>query len=454
MREHLREVDARIEEIEKENRGAALKGDALHEVIALRKEREETERVLAELGLRKRRIQAIHREQRAQNLEGPIRAADPVAARDLTSRQTDALRVVESLHQDGLRDRAAERLDYCIREDSTGQESDRISALGDSNYKSAFVKIIGYGGPQAINLMLSDKEREAFFRVQERALVTAGNVAVPIQLDPSVVPSSSSVFNPIRDISRVETVTSNEWKGVVSAGVSAAYVAEGTESTDDSPTLSQPSIKPQRAQAFVPFSIEIGQDWGALADELAVMFGEAKDKLEAEKFIKGLGDSSNEPEGLLVGGTAFVETAASSVLAIGDVYACKQALGPRWQPRAVWVGHGTTFDRVKRFTGPGSTESSIWNDQDPQILRRAAFEASEMPSSGSGTALTGGATVLTYGDFANFLIADRWGSTIEILPHLLGSNRRPTGQRGAYFYWRSSSKVLAQQAFKSVKVKA
>ncbi len=43
-----------------------------------------------------------------------------------------------------------------------------------------------------------------------------------------------------------------------------------------------------------------------------------------------------------------------------------------------------------------------------------------------------GAKPLIVGDFASFLIVDRLGMSIELIPHLFGANRRPTGQRGLY----------------------
>ncbi|WP_176738517.1 hypothetical protein [Micromonospora pallida] len=38
--------------------------------------------------------------------------------------------------------------------------------------------------------------------------------------------------------------------------------------------------------------------------------------------------------------------------------------------------------------------------------------------------------VLAYGDFFNFVIVDRIGTTIELIPNLMGANARPTGRRG------------------------
>ncbi len=59
------------------------------------------------------------------------------------------------------------------------------------------------------------------------------------------------------------------------------------------------------------------------------------------------------------------------------------------------------------------------------------------------TALTAGTTQLLYGDFrAAFTIADRLGMTAEIVSHLFGASRRPTGERGLFAYWRSGSKTV------------
>ena len=69
-----------------------------------------------------------------------------------------------------------------------------------------------------------------------------------------------------------------------------------------------------------------------------------------------------------------------------------------------------------------------------------------------------GSTVATLGDFSYFAIVDRVGLNIEFIPHLFGgSNRYPTGQRGLYMYWRTSSQVLspslgANSAFVSLKL--
>jgi HK97 family phage major capsid protein len=66
---------------------------------------------------------------------------------------------------------------------------------------------------------------------------------------------------------------------------------------------------------------------------------------------------------------------------------------------------------------------------------------------------TTGSRVLVLGDFQNYLIADRIGATIELVPHLFGAtNRFPSGQRGLYFYWRTGTVVTVANGFRYLEV--
>jgi HK97 family phage major capsid protein len=56
---------------------------------------------------------------------------------------------------------------------------------------------------------------------------------------------------------------------------------------------------------------------------------------------------------------------------------------------------------------------------------------------------------LLYGDFrAAFTIGDRLGMTAEIVDHLMGATRRPTGERGLFCYWRTGSKTVVPEALR------
>ncbi len=79
-------------------------------------------------------------------------------------------------------------------------------------------------------------------------------------------------------------------------------------------------------------------------------------------------------------------------------------------------------------------EPFLFNDANAEILRRPSHENSKHPS-----ALTSGSAILTIGDFSRFLIGDRIGMQVELVPHLFATaNNRPSGQRGLYSYWMNA----------------
>ena len=82
--------------------------------------------------------------------------------------------------------------------------------------------------------------------------------------------------------------------------------------------------------------------------------------------------------------------------------------------------------------------------RDGNLLARPALEWTTM-----ATASSTGTKWALYGDFrAGFTIADRIGMTVEIVPHLFGATRRPTGERGVFAYWRTGSKVVVPEALR------
>ena len=204
-------------------------------------------------------------------------------------------------------------------------------------------------------------------------------------------------------------------------------------------------------QSFVPFSIEAGQDWQSLEAELARLFADSKNVLEATQFLTGSG--SNAPGGILnIGGTGGLTTTqrtltnAVATYAVGDPWLLKGAIPPRFLTTATFAAAPAIWDKTYRFVAQGSTTEPRGfadGDRGGDFLGRPKIEWSTM-----ATTTTTGSRIMLVGDFLNFVIVDRIGATIELVPLLFGaSNRFPTGQRGAYFYARVGSGVLNQCAF-------
>jgi HK97 family phage major capsid protein len=77
------------------------------------------------------------------------------------------------------------------------------------------------------------------------------------------------------------------------------------------------------------------------------------------------------------------------------------------------------------------------------MLARPIAEWSTM---NAGTAV--GQKLAIYGDYQSYLIAERLGMTVEVVPHVLGSNRRPIGARGLYAYGRTGGSAIVPNAFR------
>jgi HK97 family phage major capsid protein len=371
--------------------------------------------------------------------------------RDVLDRVTSrALSLVNSQHaRQRLTDDAAVRLERLIRRDRTGETARYVQVAADDAYERAFAKILG--DPRYAHLQLTDRERDA---VSLAAAIDTGGTpggvgyVLPLTIDPTVNVTNDGALNPLRGISRTVTVVGNTWQGINSDGVTAAYEPELTEVGDSTPAFEAPSAKLEKAQAYIEFSIEVAEDWPQASAELGKLLADAKDRLEAEKFLTGTG--TDEPLGLLTSldaaGPPVVQD--SNGISADAVYDLRGDLGSRYQPRAGWLGHPVAFDQIRRLAGPGSEEPPLLTSDAPlQVLRRAAYEASAMPN--PVTAVSGD-IVMVYGDFSQLLLLDKLGLRVELIPHVLGANRRPIAARALYAYWRSTSLVLNANAFRAL----
>jgi len=386
---------------------------------------------------------------------------DPVARRSEARSEEDesrlkvedASRAIEgasfpnNVHDDRTRASVERANRRGIDEGASHGMAEIILATGSPAYRRAFAKVARG------SMLLTAQEQYAL----ERAAFTLGTTGMPVvwTLDPTVIRTSNYVINPLRAISRVETITgTNEWRGVTSGAVVAARSAEANEASDNTPTLTQPAVKVERVQAFVPFSREVDQDWGAVQTEMAGLFAEAKDIEEATAFLTGNGTTPN-PEGILGGGagalttTQRVQHGTTGVFAEADLLALQNALPPRARSgMSVFLSSLTHYNRIRALDTSGG--NALWVQlQDglpPYLLGMRAYELSTMTATLTGA---GNKTMLV-GDFSKgFLIVDRIGMEVELIPHLFGAtNRYPTGQRGLWAMWRNSCKTLDPNRFR------
>jgi HK97 family phage major capsid protein len=313
-----------------------------------------------------------------------------------------------------------------------------IIATGSPAYSRAFGKAIAGMGNY-----LTPSERAAIATV---GTTTTGGYAVPFTLDPTVILTSDGALNPLPGIARNEQTVGNTWKGLASAGVTASYGTEAVAVTDGAPTFTQPEVTTRKAKALIEFSIESDQDWPRLQSEMARLLQDAKDTLEAEKFVNGTG--TNEPEGVLYGiaSTYNVGTTGDG-FDTADLRVLTTRLGDRWEPRASWLAHRAVYTEAERLdhaAGVSSDYRPLAAGEPRALLGYPRYNTSAMESEFA----TATNRVAIFGDFGQFLIVTKIGLTVELIPHLVNGDGNPTGERGLFAYWRNSSVVLVDSAFR------
>jgi HK97 family phage major capsid protein len=367
----------------------------------------------------------------------------------------NALRAIERGTFPGSADRehaqgSVERL-LARADDRHATLSQRILATGSDLYMRAWSKWVATLGTDS----LSTEERGALQRIRNSLAVGTGadgGFAVPIQLDPTVLLTSDGAISPLRAISRSVQIIGKEYDLVTSQGVSVSRSAESSAMADNSPTLAQPTIKAERLTGFIPFSVEIEQDWNALQSEMMMMLTDAKDVEECVSFTLGDGTGTNAGGiiGTLSSGSNVAGTGGAGVLAAEDLDVLENDAAPRFRARSVWMASKTTYNAYRALLAQqASSAGDDWArpsaGQPPRLRGYDAHENSEM----TATHATGD-KVIVLGDFSRgFLIVDRIGMQSEIAPILFDqATGRPDGRRGLVLWWRNNSRVIIDNAFR------
>jgi HK97 family phage major capsid protein len=181
-----------------------------------------------------------------------------------------------------------------------------------------------------------------------------------------------------------------------------------------------------------------------------MLFNDAKDTLEATAFVLGTG--GGEPFGVVtqcatLNAYVFGDSGSTveAELKATDIYALDNALGPRWRENASFLANKITYNGIRQLST--SAAGTFWVDLGgglpAQLIGYPTYQSSVMDS----TVVSGSDdNIMLLGDFrAGYRIYDRVGATIAFNPLVVGgSGRRPTGNVGWFYYWRTSGNVTDQ----------
>lgn len=314
-------------------------------------------------------------------------------------------------------------------------------------YRSAFAEFLRTNGQPNYT-----REQAEAVRASMSLTSATGGYALPTLLDPTIIKTGTGTKNPIRRIARVETGTQNVWHGLTASNVTTYWKAEGSAFTDGSPSTGGPSVTAAALTAYVIGSYEIFEDSGLQA-QLGGLISDSFDVAEAAAFISGSG--STAPKGIV---TAISATAGSTVTATTrgsftsasavDLYAVVNAVPVRFEDTSTWVANKATYNTIRQMdtTGGGLFWAPLGPGTPTQLLGSPNVSAQDMSA-----ATTSGTVLAILGDFSRFLIYDRIGTTIELVPNVVDGSGLPTGQRGILARKRVGSDVLDVNAFRFLK---
>jgi len=170
-----------------------------------------------------------------------------------------ALKRLEEEHTEQMvpvTDENAAHIEKLVKTRSMNTDGDliarRLLITESPAYRSAFGKAMTYAQPA-----WTQEEMNAIsqFRAAEQSLTSAsGGYGVPVLIDPTVILTSGAAVAPLLGVSRIENITNNVWKGVSSAGVAFANEAESDPIAAQQATFAQPTVTPEKAAAFIPYS--------------------------------------------------------------------------------------------------------------------------------------------------------------------------------------------------------
>ena len=377
----------------------------------------------------------------------------PTEVRSLTRTEARdaAMRILDTADSDLVSDGNKSHLETMVRSRSVNVDGDaiarRILLTENEHYRSAFAKGVTQAQPA-----FTSEEAKALseFRAASIGTDSAGGFGVPVLIDPTILITSGAADVPVLRVARIETITNDEWKGVSSAAAAWSWDGEAGEVSDDMTTLAQPNVVAHKAQAFIPYSIEVGQDYPNFAAEMSRLLDQGYIDLMASATITGSGSSA--PFGIFTAldANTNVEVVVTTDGAFGAVDIDKVwAALPEWYRRnAVWLMNVDVENEIRAF-GSGTATSRFTVDQTREgisLLNGKPVLLSDSAPTFTGT--TGASNILVVGDFSNYLVAQRAGMNIELVPHLLGSNRRPSGQRGWYAWARVGADSINDLGFR------
>lgn len=319
--------------------------------------------------------------------------------------------------------------------------SEQVLRTSSPAYVEAFGRLLRTQGNMS---MLSTEDHRILGEASRAMSLTDANggYLVPFHLDPSVILTADGSLSEMRSIARVVQTTSDTWNGITSAGVTGSWDAEAAEVSDDAPTFAPAAIPVYKGSIFVPISYEALSDEVGVASEVAKMMAAEKARMESVAFVTGTG--VGQPTGIvtaLTGTASVIASTTADSFKVEDLAKVMGSLPARYRLAGKWLMNPQIHDLTFAF----STQIEV-ADANKRTLRGYPVAYAEAMD-GSLTAAAAN-PIAIFGDFSNYVIVDRIGTSIRWVSDLFGANRRPTDQGGWFASFRVGADSVNDAAFR------
>ena len=385
----------------------------------------------------------------------PAEQVAPSAIRSLSAMQVRdaAMRIVEATsdaHLSPTRKAGVQALIETRTERTDGNViGQRLLATENDAYRGAFMKLLRYG--DAAGWTPEESRAVGEYRAMTIGVDTGGGFGIPVLIDPTIIITTGTNPSPLLSAMRVETITNDVWRGVSAAATAWSFDAEAAEVSDDTSTQAQPTVQAHMARGYIPYSIEFGMDYPNAASELGRLLDFGYQDLLATKLSQGTG--TNEPWGIFVAldanTNAEVVVTTNAVFGAADIDKVWAALPERWRANASWF-MSVGYENSIRGFGSGTATSRFTVDQTRDGISllngRPVILSDYAPAVATTTTAR---NILAVGDFSNYVLAQRAGMSVEVLPLVVGTtSNRPTGERGLFAYARVGADSVLDTAFR------
>ncbi|MGJ3500343.1 phage major capsid protein [Piscirickettsia salmonis] len=226
----------------------------------------------------------------------------------------------------------------------------------------------------------------------------------------------------------------------------ATWTGEAVAHTATDDTFKKKSIKAYKLSRMLKISDELLADSAInIRAHIAYSFGRSFGEAQEKAFLTG--DGVGKPNGLLNVAPTGVTAAAPTTITLDDILDLRSSVKTAYRRKASYLMHDSTYGsllKMKDANGQYIIQPDFKSGEG-DLLRGKRVNTSDFMDT-----LAAGKCAALFGDFSNFIIADRGGISLRRLNELYAE----TGEVGYLMWLRVDTLLLETEAIKQLKTVA